>query len=349
MLSSDKTPVTQLTGKSCLLFLTVLLGFLMPFSILAVNTEENGLVRIGTGGPKGTYYPIGGLIASAVSDTTGYLRCQTSPCNHTPIVAVHQASNGSIANAKDIQSGNLEAGLVQSDIAHWAHTGTGVLQGEKPADHLRAIASLYTESFHLVARKGASIRSIQDLRGKRVSLDEPGSGTLVDATLLLNAFGLKPTDLKAEYIKAEIAKSKLLEGRLDAFFIVGGFPVSIITELAATNEITLVPIDGPEKTELLEKYDFFSDNVIPANTYPNIDETITIGVGALLLVTSMLEENKVYDLTKKLWSPESRKLILAGHQKGSEITFANVKKGVSIPFHTGALRFYAEMGLSLDP
>ncbi|MBX2869181.1 MAG: TAXI family TRAP transporter solute-binding subunit [Acidiferrobacterales bacterium] len=325
------------------------MGLLTSPVILATNITDSGLIRIGTGGPKGTYYPIGSLIASAVSDTSAFKTCQTSPCDQPPILAVHQTSNGSIANAMDIQSGSLEAGLVQSDIAHWAFTGTGVLQGDKPAKQLRAVGSLYTESFHLVARKDANIQTVRDLRNKRVSLDEPGSGTLVDATLLLNAYGLQPADLKAEYIKAEIAKSKLLEGRLDAFFIVGGFPVSIIAELAETGKITLVPIDGPEKAGLLSNNQFFSENLIPAGTYSNIGETATIGVGALLLVTSMLEENIVYKLTKELWSAKTRKILSAGHQKGKEIRFTNMNKGVSVPFHPGALRLYSELGVPINP
>ena len=271
-----------------------------------------------------------------------------TPCEETHIVAVHQASNGSLANALGIQNGNLEAGLVQSDVAHWAYTGTGVSQGKRPADNLRAIASLYTESFHLVARKDANIHSVLDLKGKRVSLDEPGSGTVVDATILLNAYGLVPEDLKAEYIKAEVAKSKLLEGRLDAFLIVGGFPVSIISELAATNLITLVPIEGSQTQKLLEQSHFFSENIIPDGTYPNIAKTTTVGVGALLLVSANLSHNMVYDLTARLWSEDAKQTLSNIHSKGSEITIANYNKGVSVPFHQGALTFYEEIGVPLN-
>jgi len=328
--------------RLCLVALVTLFSCSISYAV------DEGLIRIGTGGPKGTYYPIGGLIARAVSDSDGYKRCQFSDCDEPPIIAIHQASNGSIANAAGIQEGKLEAGLVQSDVAYWAFTGTGVSQDKQPADKLRAIASLYTESFHLVARKDANIRSVLDLKNKRVSLDEPGSGTLVDATILLNAYGLSPEDLEVEYIKPEIAKAKLLAGKLDAFFIVGGFPVSSITELAEANAITLVPVDGAQKANLLSDVKFFSENTIPANTYPNIAETRTLGVGALLLVSSELNASLIYNLTKKLWSDETRNILVSGHAKGIEITKENLQKGVSVPFHPGALAYYQEIDLPLS-
>ena len=178
----------------------ILFSVTFLFPLLQTRAEEVNLIRIGTGGPAGTYYPIGGLIAQAISDTAGYRMCLATTCDksNTPIIAVHQASNGSIANAQGIQDGTLEAGLVQSNVAHWAFNGTGVFNKKEPATHLRAIGSLYTESVHLVARKDANIQSIHDLKGKRVSLDEPGSGTLVDATLLLDAYDLTAKDLNIE-------------------------------------------------------------------------------------------------------------------------------------------------------
>ena len=117
------------------------------------------------------------------------------------LVATAVASNGSVANANGIAAGTMQSGFVQSDVAYWAYNGTGIYEGRPKADGLRAIASLYPESFQLVARKGSGIKSVTDLKGKRLSLDEPGSGTLVDARLILSAYGLTEKDLKAEYLK----------------------------------------------------------------------------------------------------------------------------------------------------
>src|SRR5438046_7136398 len=138
--------------------------------------------RILTGGTAGTYYPIGGLIANAISNPPGSRACaEGGSCGVPGLVATAVASNGSVANINGITSGQMESGFTQSDVAFWAYTGTGVYEGKPKVADLRLIANLYPETIHVVARKGAGIKSVADLKGKRVSLDEPGSGTLVDA------------------------------------------------------------------------------------------------------------------------------------------------------------------------
>ena len=147
--------------------------------------------RIGTGGTVGTYFPIGGLIANAISNPPGSRACADGgSCGVPGLVATAVASNGSVANVAGIATGSMQSGFVQSDVAYWALNGTGIYEGRPKVDVLRAIANLYPESFHLVVRKGAGIKSIRDLKGKRMSLDEPGSGTLVDARLILAAYGM---------------------------------------------------------------------------------------------------------------------------------------------------------------
>ena len=181
--------------------------------------------RIGTGGTAGTYYPIGGLIANAISNPPGSRACNDGgSCGAPGVVATAVASNGSVANINGIQSGSLESGFTQSDVAYWAYTGTGVYEGKPKVADLRLIANLYPETIHLVARKGANIKSVADLKGKRVSLDEPGSGTLVDARIILAAYGLTEKDIKPEYLKPNQAGDKMRDGGLDAFFFVGGYP-----------------------------------------------------------------------------------------------------------------------------
>ena len=132
--------------------------------------------RIGTGGTAGTYYPVGGMIANAVSQPG-------------KIVVTAQASNGSVANVNGIVGGAMESGFSQSDVATWAQTGTGLYEGKPNVPGLRLIANLYPESVHVVVRKGSGIKSVADLKGKRVALDEPGSGTLVNARAILAAYG----------------------------------------------------------------------------------------------------------------------------------------------------------------
>src|SRR5664279_6263739 len=157
----------------------------------AAAQQDITFFRIGTGGTAGTYFPIGGLIANAISNPPGSRACADGgSCGVPGLVATAVASNGSVANINGIQSGQLESGFTQSDVAYWAYTCTGVYEGKPKVADLRLIANLYPETIHLVARKGANIKTVADLKGKRVSLDEPGSGTLVDARIILAAFGL---------------------------------------------------------------------------------------------------------------------------------------------------------------
>ena len=188
--------------------------------------------RIGTGGTGGTYYPIGGLIANAIS---------TDKVNVSAV-----ATNGSVANVNGIVGGSMESGFSQADVNFWAFTGTGIYEGKPKVEELRAIANLYPESVHIVVKKGLGIKSVADLKGKRVSLDEPGSGTLVNARAILAAYGLTEKDIKPEYLKQQQCAEKLKDGSLDAYFQTTGYPQGTLTELAATNGFELLPIDGPE-------------------------------------------------------------------------------------------------------
>src|SRR6478609_8241300 len=216
--------------------------------------QSPAFFRIGTGGTAGTYYPIGGLLANAIS-------------NPPQLVLTAQASNGSVANINSIASGALESGFSQADVAYWAHTGTGLFEGKGKLEDLRLLANLYPESIHLVAAKSANIKSVADLKGKRVSMDEPGSGTLVDSRIILAGWGLKETDVKADFLKPNQAAERMRDGGLDAFFFVGGYPTSAITELAATGGgVEIVPLSGAEADAIRKQYSFFAADEIPANT-----------------------------------------------------------------------------------
>jgi TRAP transporter TAXI family solute receptor len=308
--------------------------------------QEVTFFRIGTGGVAGTYYPIGGLIADIISNPPGARPCDRGgSCGVPGLVAIAQSSNGSVANVDAIKSGELESGLVQSDIAYWAYTGTGMFKDRGKVENLRAIASLYPESIHLVARRNAGIATVRDLKGKRVSLDEPGSGTLVDARIILEAFGLSEADIQAEHIQSSQAVSQIRDNQLDAFIIVAGYPTGAVAELCSSVGCELVPIAGPEVDGLLESYAFFAKDVIPAGTYEGIGTTPTISVGAQWVVGAEVDEELVYGITKALWNPTARQLLDSGHAKGRSITLATALDGIAIPLHPGAERYYREVGL----
>lgn len=313
-----------------------LAGALMAAAALAAvggAAQAQQFFRIGTGGTAGTYYPVGGMIANAVSQPG-------------KIVATAQASNGSLANVNAIAGGSLESGFSQADVATWAYTGTGPYEGKPKVAELRMIANLYPESIHLVAKKGAGIKTVADLKGKRVALDEPGSGTLINARMVLTAWGVKETDIKPEYIKPNQAGDKLKDGSLDAFFFVGGAPAGAIAELASGGTgIELVPLAGPAADGLRAKNPYFATDTIPANTYKDVAAVQTLAVGAQWVTSAKADTETVYQITKALYGEAAQKTLAAGHAKGKLITKENAVKGVGIPFHPGAEKFYKEAGL----
>lgn len=321
-------------------------GCLLAGPLATRAAEDIVFFRIATGGVGGTYYPIGGLIAQAISNPPGSRRCdQGGSCGVPGLIAAAQSAHGSVDNVTAIAQGQVESGFVQSDVAYWAYTGTGTFLGSPKAETIRAIAGLYPESVHLVARAGAGIRSVLDLKGKRVSLDESGSGTLVDARLILAAYGLREEDLRAEYLKPVPAIGRIAAGELDAFFFVAGYPATAIAELARTEGAELVPIEGPEVDALLRKYNFFAPSTIPAGTYPGIDEVHTISVGALWVVGAQVDADLVYGITQALWHPTTQLYLSGGHSQGTAITLDTALDGVAIPLHPGAERYYREAGV----
>ena len=312
----------------------------------AASAQNMAFFRIGTGGTAGTYYPIGGLLANAISAPPGSRACEDGgACGVPGLVASAVASNGSVANVNAIMGGALESGFAQGDVAAWAYTGTGIWEGQPKAEKLRAIANLYPESIHLVATQASGIKSVADLRGKRVSLDEPGSGTLVDAQLILAAAGLAEGDVKPEYLKPDQAADRMKDGAMDAFFFVGGYPAGAIAELASQQDVVIVPIEGEVADKVLENK-FFATDTIPAGTYDNQEADVTtIAVGAQWLTSADQPEELIYNITKAVWNDATRKQLDAGHAKGKMIVKENATAGLGLPLHPGAERFYREAGL----
>ena len=289
--------------------------------------------RIGTGGTGGTYYPVGGMIANAIS---------------TPAINVSAvATNGSVANVNGIVGGSMESGFSQADINAWAYTGTGIYEGKPKIEELRVIANLYPESVHVVVKKGAGIKTLADLKGKRVSLDEPGSGTLVNARALLAAYGVTERDIRPEYLKQVQCAEKLKDGSLDGYFQTTGYPQGTLSELAATNGFELLAIDGAVRDKIMAQYKFFAKDKIPDGTYKDVKGVETIAVGAQWTTTSKQPDDLVYEITKALWSDKTRAAMDVGHAKGKDIKKETALLGVGIPLHAGAEKFYKEAGIEV--
>jgi len=305
--------------------------------------------RIGTAATAGTYFQIGGMLANAISKPPGSRECgHGGGCGVPDLIAVAQATQGSVENVMAVAAGRLESALAQSDIAYWAETGTGLFKGDAPLINLRAIAALYPESAHVVVAGNGPIRSLGDLKGKRVGLGEKESGTIVDARLILDAAGMAERDVKADYRSLSLAAQGLAQGELDAFFLFGGYPVPAIAELATTSSVRLLPVAGDVADRLLARYRFFSRDTIPADTYSGVTmETPTISAKALWIVSTEVPDDLVYAITGALWRDANRRLLDLGHPMGKRITLATALDGLVLHLHPGALRFYREAGMAI--
>lgn len=323
------------------------LGAALVFGLASgVVAQDLKFFTIGTGGTAATYYPVGGVIANAISNPPGSRPCEEGgSCGVPGLIASAVSSRGSVDNLNAITSGLRNSGFAQSDVAYWAYTGTGTMEGQPAAEKLRAIAALFPEHIHLVALKDSGINSVADLEGKRVSLDEPGSGTYVDAKLILEAFGLGTDKITVETLKPDASGDALRNGQIDAFFFVGGYPTGAVVELASAVDIKLVPISGENANKLTDEFAFFSSSDIPDGAYEGVGATTTVAVGAQWITSADEDEELIYNITSALWNEKSRVLLDVGHAKGASITKETALDGVGIPLHPGAERFYREAGL----
>ena len=325
------------------LFFATLLG-------AAALADEPRFFRIGTAATGGRFFEIGGVVASAISSPADGPPCgRGGSCGVRGLVAVAQATPGSIENLRLVNNGQLESGFAQADLAGWAYTGANVFTEAGPLRRLRAIASLFPEAAHLVVRAESSIHSLADLKGKRVSLGELGSGTAADAVVLLAAAGLGEKALTRRYLRPGPAAEQLKEGSLDAMFLVGGYPVPAIRGLAATVPIRLVPIEGKIIEALKKDFSFYTSTEIPAGSYPGIDDaTPSLGFSALWLVNADIDADLVYAITQSLWNPATAVLLAGLDPIGTRIRLDRALDGLSVPLHPGAARFYREAGKNLD-
>ena len=340
-------PLTVLSAALAIIAATIVGTPFLVSSVSAQTSADNEMIffRVGTGGVNGTYYPVGALIGNAISSPPGSRPCDKGgSCGVPGLVAIAQSSHGSVDNVRRIQQGHLVSGFAQADVVHAAATGTGVFDGNQPMDKLRALANLFPEALHLVVRKGAGISTAIDLKGRRVSLDEPGSGTLIAAKIVLAAHGLREADVVAEYLKPGPAASKMRRGELDAFFIVAGAPAKAVTSLIHAGVAQLTQISGAPADKIIGEHRFFWKTMIAKDTYDDLGSIETIAVGAQWVVSADVPDDLVYAICKALWREETQALLANGHPKARFITLDTALSGISIQLHPGAERCYRELG-----
>lgn len=312
--------------------LAVILTALLVLSLVACGGGAGTKMTMGTGGTAGTYYGYGGVLGQYIK-------------NHAGINVTVVSTDGSKANIQGIDAGNYQLGTVQSDVMSYAWDGVRSFKEEGKISSFRTVAGLYAEAIQLVTMDPA-IKSVKDLKGRSVSIGAPGSGVYFNAIDVLTAAGLAETDIKAQYQSFADSADALKDGKIDAAFIVAGPPTPAITELCTTNSAYLVPIDGDVAAKLMETSPFYTEHIVPAGTYAGQEADVkTVTVKATLIVNSDATEDDVYALTKAIF--DNIEAITTENAKGAELTLENATNGMTVPFHAGAAKYFAEKGIEV--
>ncbi len=288
-------------------------------------------VTIVTGGSSGTYYPIGGAMAQVIT-------------KYVPgVKATAVTSGASVVNARKVGELEAEFGLLQNDVAYYAYNGLEMFKDSK-LDKLRGVATLYPEIIQIVTLKENGIKTIYDLKGKKVAVGAPGSGTAVDAMQILKAAGIDESNTEIRYLNFKEVSDALKDKTIDAGFIVAGIPTAAVSDIAAVRDVAIVEVPDEIYQKLKEDYPFYTQVTIPAGTYKGVDEDVkTVAVLAMLATNADLPDDLVYQITKAIF--EHRDELVAAHKRAEDITLETALEGMSIPLHPGAEKYYKEKGL----
>ena len=318
--------------------LSVALTILFLAVILDIGSIQAGsiFVTIGTGGITGVYYPTGGAIAKMVNKKN----------KEYGIRATVESTGGSVFNINAIMAGDMAFGIVQSDRQFQAMNGMAEWKAKGPQTELRAVFSIHPEAVTLVTASDAGIKTIRDLKVKRVNIGNPGSGQRQNAIDALTAVGIDyEKDIIAESIKASEAAGLLQDNRIDAFFYTVGHPSGSIKEVTSgARKVVIADIAGVDS--LLEKYPYYTKTSIPIKLYPGADnkqDVITFGVKATLCTSSRIPDDIVYAITKEVFDNLEEFKTL--HPAYSALTKESMLTGLSAPLHPGAMKYFKEVGL----
>jgi TRAP transporter TAXI family solute receptor len=309
--------------------LAVSLVALAALAGCAKTTNKNFILA--TGGTGGTYYPFGGAIANIWNT-------KVEGMNVTA-----QSTGASAENLRLISKGEAEFAIVQNDVMDYAYNGTDMFDGQK-LENLATIGTLYPEVIQIAASKSSGIKTIADLKGKRVSVGDAGSGVEFNAKQILAGYGLTFDDIKKANLSFKESSDGLQNGTLDACFVTAGVPNAALQELAISAGLELLSVDGDAAAAISAEHGFYTAMTIPAGTYQGITADVhTLAIKATLAVSAKLDEKTVYDLTKALF--ENQAALAAAHAKGKDLSAAYAVTGVSVPFHPGAAKYFREIGL----
>jgi len=296
---------------------------------------QQQFVTIGTGGVTGVYYAAGGAICRLVNKDRAQhgIRCSV------------ESTGGSVYNVNTIKAGELDFGVAQSDVQYNAVKGEAQFKDAGPVGELRAVFALHPEPLTILARKEAGVTKMEDFKGKRFNVGNPGSGQRATLEMLLPALGMRNADFAlASELRPDEHGAALCDNKIDGFAYTVGHPAANIQDPTTTCGAKLVPVMGEAVDKLVEQYPYFARVAVPGGLYANNPEpTPTFGVVASFVTSARVADDTVYTLVKAVFDnfDDFKKLHPA---------FANlepqqmISEGLSAPLHEGAVKYYKEKG-----
>ena len=310
--------------------LLILVACFMVAGMASAAAAADIKMVLATGGTAGTYYPFGGGMAKIWN-------------NKIPGMNVTaQATGASVENVRLVNRGEAELAIVQSDTIDFAFNAKEAFK--EKLTKMSVLAVLYPEVIQVVVRGDSKIDSFDDLKGMKVGVGAPGSGTEANFRQLSDGYGLKKEDTKAQYLSFSESAEQFKDKHIDAFIVTAGIPNAAIMDIGSQHSIRIINIADDKATLIAKKYPFLSPFTVPANTYKNQASPVkTLAVNAVLIASTDVKDDVAYNIVKSLFENQSE--LAATHAKGKELSLKNASTGVSIPFHPGAVKYYKEKGL----
>ena len=314
--------------KKALMILLIACFMVAGLATAAVAADVK--MVLATGGTAGTYYPFGG----------GMAKIWNSKIPGMNVTA--QATGASVENVRLVNRGEAELAIVQSDTIDFAFNAKEAFK--EKMTKMAVLAVLYPEVIQVVVRGDSKIDSFDDLKGMKVGVGAPGSGTEANFRQLSDGYGLKKEDVKAQYLSFSESAEQFKDKHIDAFVVTAGIPNAAIMDIGSQHNINIINIADDKAALIVKKYPFLSPFTIPANTYKNQTKPVkTIAVNAVLIASTSVKNDVAYQIVRTLFENQSE--LAATHAKGKELNLKTASTGVSIPFHPGAVKYYKEKGL----
>lgn len=297
----------------------------------SATAADSQRLTLATGGTSGVYFPLGGAIGNVLGSK-----------GDGNVSVTAQATGASGENMRLVEAGDVDFAIVQNDVADAAFNGTAPFR-QKLGD-VRALGRLYPEYLHVVATRDSGIKSLEDFKGKKISVGARGSGNEVNCRQIFDFYGLDYKNLEPIFLPYGETADQFKDRNLDGFVFTIGTPNPAIQDITTTQDVQFVPLQGQKVDEIIAKFPFLVKDAIPAGTYKGQNEAVpTLSVQAILVANKDMPDELAYELTKTLY--ENTDAIAKAHKKGEEIKLQNATDGVTIPFHPGAEKYLREKGI----